>query len=535
MKNRLSLGMYVQANDCLPTIDSLKKFIDIIAKLGYKRLTLGIGENFFVEKQPYLAYMKGRYKTVDVREMDTYAKNAGIELIPAIQTLAHFHSIPCYAHYKPMFDHSHVLLADDEKTYSFLRDIFEAVSSAFSSRRIMIGMDEAHMLGAGRYYDLHGYADRTELFLRHLKRVLAIASEFGYACSMWSDMFFKLQSMENYAENKMFAPEKVLGELPENLKIVHWNYAKVSEEEHRRVLKEHKKLSQNVSVTGGCYQWVGFAPNNTYSIEANRALIAAAQKEGISEIDFSMWNDNGGEAGLFAVLPAIFDAAVTAGTIGTEEAAEYFKRLTGLTYGEFLTADYLNYPYFQKIELVANCSFYYLYADPLLATFHSMITENISEAFGKYAEKVKPLQKGAFGYLFETYYALARVLENKARLGVEIKNAYRAHDVSKLKDIAENTIPETVSWLEEFFKAFERQWHKENSSIGFEIHCARIGTVKFRLEYVQKVLERYLCGETKKIDELEEETLDFCFEAGAKEDTYTLMCWNNIITHGINW
>ncbi len=43
MKNRLSLGMYVQANDCLPTIDSLKKFIDIIAKLGYKRLPLVIG------------------------------------------------------------------------------------------------------------------------------------------------------------------------------------------------------------------------------------------------------------------------------------------------------------------------------------------------------------------------------------------------------------------------------------------------------------------------------------------------------------
>ena len=165
----LSLGVYIQAGACLPKIDALKKFIDIMSKLGYKRLYLGIGENFYVKKQPYLAHMIARYNTEDIRMIDSYAKSREIELIPAIQTLAHFHSIPCYAHYKPMMDHGHVLLVDNEKTYEFINDILEAISGAFSTKRIMIGMDEAHMLGAGRYYDLHGHVDRGEILLKHLR------------------------------------------------------------------------------------------------------------------------------------------------------------------------------------------------------------------------------------------------------------------------------------------------------------------------------------------------------------------------------
>jgi spoIIIJ-associated protein len=36
-------------------------------------------------------------------------------------------------------------------------------------------------------------------------------------------------------------------------------------------------------------------------------------------------------------------------------------------------------------------------------------------------------------------------------------------------------------------------------------------------------------------DNLEDETLPFTYVQGAKEDTYALMCWNNIFTAGINW
>lgn len=533
--SNLSLGVYVQAGDCLPKIDTLKKFIDVISSIGYKRLYLGIGENFYVKKQPYLAYMIGRYSTEDIRVIDCYAKNKGIELIPAIQTLAHYHSIPCYAHYKPMMDHGHVLLVDDERTYAFLNDIFEAISEAFSSKRIMIGMDEAHMLGAGRYHDLHGNVDRTELLLRHLRKVLSIAQQYDYHCEMWSDMFFKLQTMSNYDDNHMLAPKELLGQLPSDLRIVHWNYELLDVDNHRRILQEHKKMTKNVSMTGGFYKWVGFAPNNTYSIKANHNLIEAVKAEEIEELNLSMWCDNGGEASLFSILPALFDSAIFAGITEKTQAIFTFKTLTGMSIEEFQLADYLNYPYFQNIEKVGNSCFYYLYMDPFLSTFHSLVSEGLSDAYARYAESVKKCQRGQFSYLFETYFALAKVLELKARLGVEIKNAYQVDDKEKLHMIATEIIPQLIEKLDVFFSAFEKQWHIENSSIGFEIHCARIGALRFRLNYIAKVLQKYCDGKLVRIMELEEETLKFAYAEDAKEDNYQLMCWNNIFTQGINW
>ena len=533
--SNLSLGVYIQAGACLPKFDTLKKFIDIISQLGYKRLYLGIGENFYVKKQPYLAHMIGRYNTDDIRLIDSYAKSREIELIPAIQTLAHFHSIPCYAQYKPMMDHGHVLLADNEKTYEFINDILEAISEAFSTRRIMIGMDEAHMLGAGRYYDLHGHVDRGQILLKHLRRVISLAGQYEFKCEMWSDMFFKLKNMENYNDENMLAPKELLGQLPSDLRIVHWNYGVQEVENHRRVLREHKKMTDNVSMTGGLFKWVGFAPNNTYSMKANRNLISAVKSEGIEELNFAMWCDNGGEASLFSILPALFDGAITAGMVDEKKAKDLFESLAGMRMDEFLLADYLNYPHFQEIREVGNSCFYYLYMDPLLSTFHSLVGEGLPSAYARYAEKVKACQKGQFGYLFEMYYALAKVLELKASLGVEIKDAYQKGDKQTLQKLAAEVIPELIQRLDAFFAVFEKQWHIENSSMGFEIHCARIGALRFRLKYVSEFLQSYCDGKVERIAELEEETLPFAYVENAKADTYQLMCWNNIFTQGINW
>ena len=63
------------------------------------------------------------------------------------------------------------------------------------SRRINIGMDEAHMLGLGKHLERYGYQDRMQIMLRHYRRVIDIAHEFGYEPMMWSDMFFAWQHM----------------------------------------------------------------------------------------------------------------------------------------------------------------------------------------------------------------------------------------------------------------------------------------------------------------------------------------------------
>ena len=58
-------------------------------------------------------------------------------------------------------------------------------------------MDEAHGVGLGNYYQLHGPTDRFDLLTRHLNRVVEICRELGFRPIMWSDMFYRLGSRVN--------------------------------------------------------------------------------------------------------------------------------------------------------------------------------------------------------------------------------------------------------------------------------------------------------------------------------------------------
>ena len=43
--------------------------------------------------------------------------------------------------------------------------MFATLADSFTSRVVHIGMDEAHLLGRGRYADLHGVEERFGLWL----------------------------------------------------------------------------------------------------------------------------------------------------------------------------------------------------------------------------------------------------------------------------------------------------------------------------------------------------------------------------------
>ena len=88
-----------------------------------------------------------------------------------------------------------ILLIGEEKVYNLIDGMF-ATLSKLKTRKVNIGMDEAHLVGLGRYLILNGVVDRSLLMCQHLERVLDIADKYGFHCQMWSDMFFKLMSAD---------------------------------------------------------------------------------------------------------------------------------------------------------------------------------------------------------------------------------------------------------------------------------------------------------------------------------------------------
>ena len=120
----------------------------------------------------------------ELKEIDAYAVKRGMEFIPCVQTLAHLGKLFRWQPYGNINDCHDILLPEEERTYELIENIFASVAESFTSRRINIGMDEAHFLGRGAYLEKHGYSERTPIILRHLQKVAAIAA-MARARSFW--------------------------------------------------------------------------------------------------------------------------------------------------------------------------------------------------------------------------------------------------------------------------------------------------------------------------------------------------------------
>lgn len=79
------------AANAVPRVETLEKYADIMHELGYNTLYLETADTYKIDGEPYFGYMRGGYSAAEIRRLDAYCKGRGIELVPAIQTLAHLH------------------------------------------------------------------------------------------------------------------------------------------------------------------------------------------------------------------------------------------------------------------------------------------------------------------------------------------------------------------------------------------------------------------------------------------------------------
>ena len=129
----------------------VKNFATILKKMGYNMLQLYTEETYEVDNEPYFGYMRGRYTQEELKDIVAYCDNIGVEVIPCVQTLAHLERIFRWHPYYAINDMGDVLLVGEERTYELIENMFRSLRKCFHSEYVHIGMDEAHMLGLGKY------------------------------------------------------------------------------------------------------------------------------------------------------------------------------------------------------------------------------------------------------------------------------------------------------------------------------------------------------------------------------------------------
>lgn len=484
-------------------VETFKKLIRYMALLGYSTLKIYLEDLFEVNNEPYFGYLRGRYSKEEIKEIVNYADLFKIEVMPYIQTLAHLNQIKRWCVYRDHFDIDDILLVDDERTYTLIDNMLETISESFTSKRINIGMDEAYLLGRGKYLDKNGYEKRVNIFKKHLSKVLTLTSKYNLDVEMWGDMFFNNSS---YAYDNLSVED--LNKV-NNLKLVYWDYEYKDVKEFQSLIKLHKKVSDKVSTAGGSWKWLGLAPNNKYAIAANINFMKASLKENIEEYTLTCWGDNGSSASIFSILPTLFAVANFSFYQGNKKIDYLFKDIFKISFKDFLYVDKVNNVTINDpLNAKNNISRIYLYNDLLLGTYNSLIDKDQISTYKVIKKKLNKLSKNnSFNYIFKTLFEFCRVLILKVEIMDELRIAYQDNNKEKLNEILIK-LNKLKTTFDKFYFALYEQYHLEAKGNGFDVIDIRLGGVLQRIKTTIRKLNDYLKYGTK-IDELEEIMLDF--------------------------
>ncbi|MBU0715574.1 MAG: beta-N-acetylhexosaminidase [Verrucomicrobia bacterium] len=489
--------------------DMTKVLLRRWALMGLNMCMLYTEDTYEVPDEPFFGYLRGCYTWDELKDLDAYAEALGIEMIPCIQTLGHLEQIlqwPAYAGYR---DTAGVILANDDKTYILLEKMIDAATAPFHSRRIHIGMDEAHGIGTGRYRAQFGDESPFAIINRHLKRVRSLCRKLGVRPMIWSDMYFRLGSKTNdYYDRASKIPRKVVAGIPRDVDLVYWDYYHTEVEFYEEWIDRHRSLGSEPIMAGGVWTWNHFWAALPFSFTTTEAAMRACKNKKLRQAFTTLWGDDGMECDLFSALPGIqfFAEHGYADRVDDTLLRANFR---GICNAEFDTwVKVCNLDQIPEISNPktshGNASKWLLWQDPLLSIFDPLIKnppalqahyEKLAETLLRAARRAPANRRLLFPAL------VARTVALKCNLRRELALAYRAGNHTRLWQLTKDVkvLNKAVAKLRDEHCAL---WLSLYKPFGLEVLECRYGGLQARLDGLINRIDDYLKGRIRNIPEL---------------------------------
>lgn len=493
-----------------------KDMLSYMAMMGLDMMMLYTEDTYEIPEYEYFGHNRGRYSKAEIKEIDQYAFDLGIELIPCIQTAAHLNNALKWTKLRPMNDMPDSLLEGEPMTYEFIDNAVKACADMFRTKKIHIGYDEAVSVGRGQHLDRFGYEKNTVILQRHLDKVKEILKKYDREPMMWGDMYYNMNKENGTVEK-------------DGMGIVYWDYYQAEEKNYLEKIDEYKEISDDIIFAGGSWTWnTVIAPYfMTYysTIPALRSCLA----KGLKRVFVTMWGDDGQETSHFAALPGLqmyaeFRFCKDKDDIDEAYIAKQFKACIG--------ADLEAFKEMARIDMLkedrdfytrpANGSKAVLFQNPMFGPYDKDL-ENTNKFFdltSHYAEYEAKMEKLAqedndFAWLFNFPAKLCKVAKNKWNLGLRIKDAYDRDDKTALKELAKEMeqVKEDIIAARE---AHRKQWFRSYKPQGWDSMDLKYGSLLCQVDTGIMRLNQYANGTTCELEELYEERISFSGEVDEK-------------------
>lgn len=266
------------------TIDTFKELIRTLSYFKINLLSLYIEHTFVFQKHPLIGQGCGSLTREEVKELDEYARDYHIELVPSFQALGHFHQILRHKEYAHLAETETrwSLIPAREESYKFLEELFSEIIPAFSSRFFNIGCDEVYDLGEGKSKEKAKELGKGGLYLSHILKVKEIIDKYGKTTMFWGDMLL------HYPE--------IISQLPRDIVIMNWHYGsdKLEENDYYCPLIEvFQKAGLKQFACSGTSSWVRLFPDIRIANKNVKCFTSEAKKFGVKEAMITNWGDHG--------------------------------------------------------------------------------------------------------------------------------------------------------------------------------------------------------------------------------------------------
>jgi len=524
--------MWDLSRNAVLKVESLEKLFRSISLMGFNTVYLYMEDVFTLPGEEFFGYGRGAYSPGELRRIDDYGHALGIEVVPCIQTLGHLEQILQWPAYQNLIDVRGVLMVGEEGTYALIGKFLDAMGACFRSRRIHIGMDEAHGVGTGRYLAKHGLQRPFDILNRHLQKVTGLCQERGLEPMIWSDMYFRIGSKTNdYYDREAVIPDEVVARMSPDVDLVYWDYYHADPGFYEEWIQRHRKMGKEPIFAGGAWSWGRFWTYEPRWQETISAGLSVVREQKLKEAFVTAWFDDGAECHPFSVLPALQYFAEWAYT-GEPDSFALERQFAVFSGGPTLAdcrsaAEIDAVPQIKEsVEGEANFSKWILWHDPVLGFLNRHLLTDLPEHYGALAEKLKdggtdPDSPIRFPLL------VARALAAKSKLHLDVRQACQEHDQDRVRYLLEDLLPEAQRTIRELREAHRAVWNEWHKPFGWEVLDHRYGGVLARLETLGMLMQEYLADPSKPIAEF---AMDFqmVYPAGQPEKFY--FSYSNVTT-----
>ncbi len=278
------------SRDKVPTLDTLKQLIDLLAGWKINQLQLYMEHTFAYRGHEAVWRDADPLTTSDIRELDAYCRARFIELVPNQNSFGHFHRWLIHEPYRQLaespegIEHAfsverepYSLCPIDPASLELLAGLYDQLLPCFASRQINVGLDETLDLGYGRSAAECEDRGKGRVYLEFLQQVHRLVADRGHRMQFWGDVILQ-------------HPE-LIDELPKDAIALEWGY----EEDHPFAADSRRFAASGLEfyVCPGTSSWNSFAGRTQNAIANLASAAIQGRGQGASGYLITDWGDNG--------------------------------------------------------------------------------------------------------------------------------------------------------------------------------------------------------------------------------------------------